>query len=126
MTISDFNNRVEDLKRQLSKEEAHFDAVYCCPHEKADRCECKKPLAGMVLQAKEKFNINIQESYVIGDIGMSDMVMAKAVGAKGILVRTGVGQGSLTEFRNTWANIEPDYVAENVLEAVKWIVEREK
>lgn len=115
----------DDWKRELSKEEAHLDAIYCCPHGRDDRCECKKPLAGMLLQAKREFNINIQESYVIGDMGISDIVMAKAVGAKGILVRTGVGEGSLTDFRNTWTNIEPDYVAENVLETVKWIIERE-
>lgn len=39
-------------------------------------------------------NINTEDSYVIGDMGISDMVMAKTVGAKGILVRTGVGEGS--------------------------------
>lgn len=125
LTMSDFNNRVEELKKELSKEEAHLDAVYCCPHGREDRCQCKKPLAGMLVQAKKEFNINIQESYVIGDMGISDMVMAKTVGAKGILVRTGVGEGSLTAFRHTWANIEPDYVAENVLDAVEWIIERE-
>ena len=125
LTISDFNNRVEDLKKELSKEEVHFDAVYCCPHGGEDICECRKPLAGMLLQAKEEFKINFEDSYVIGDMGMSDMIMAKTVGAKGILVRTGVGEGSLTAFRHTWANVEPDYVAENVLEAVKWIIEKE-
>jgi D-glycero-D-manno-heptose 1,7-bisphosphate phosphatase len=58
-------------------------------------------------------------------MGISDMVMAKTVGAKGILVRTGAGEASLTEYRHTWANIEPDYVADNVLAAVKWIIDRE-
>jgi len=125
LTISDFNNRVEDLKKELSKEEVHFDAVYCCPHGVEDICECRKPLAGMLLQGKKEFNIDFQDSYVIGDMGMSDMIMAKTVGAKGILVRTGVGEGSLAAFRHTWANVEPDYVAENVLEAVKWIIEKE-
>ena len=125
LTISDFNNRVEDLKKELSKEEAYLDAVYCCPHGKEDICECKKSLAGMLLQAKRELNVNLEDSYVIGDMGMCDMVMAKTVGAKGILVRTGVGEGSLTTFKHTWANIEADYVAENVLEAVKWIIQKE-
>jgi D-glycero-D-manno-heptose 1,7-bisphosphate phosphatase len=49
LTISDFNNRVEDLKKELSKKEAHLDAVYCCPHGREDICECKKPLAGMLV-----------------------------------------------------------------------------
>ena len=125
LTMSDFNNRVEELKKELSKGEAHLDAIYCCPHGREDGCQCKKPLAGMLVQAKKEFNMNIQESYVIGDMGISDMVMAKTVGANGILVRTGVGEGSLTDFRYTWANVDPDYVAENVLEAVKWIIGKE-
>jgi D,D-heptose 1,7-bisphosphate phosphatase len=125
LTMSDFNNKVEILKKQLNKENTYLDAVYCCPHGRYDNCQCKKPLTGMVLQAQTDFNINLEECYVIGDMGMSDMVMAKAVGARAILVRTGVGEGSLTDFRHTWSNVEPDYIAENVLEAVKWIVKRE-
>lgn len=125
LTMSDFNNRVEELKKELSKEEAHLDAVYCCPHRNDDNCECKKPLAGMLVQASKEFNIKLEDSYVIGDMGMSDMIMAKTVGAKGILVRTGVGEGSLTTFKHTWSSIEADYVAENILEAVKWVIDME-
>lgn len=121
LTMSDFNNRVEALKEELSKENAHIDAVYCCPHGRNDNCQCKKPLTGLLLQAQSKFNIDFKESYVVGDMGMSDMIMARAVGAKAVLVRTGVGEGSLTDFRHTWIDVEPDYVAENVLEAVRWI-----
>jgi D-glycero-D-manno-heptose 1,7-bisphosphate phosphatase len=123
LTISDFNNRVEALKEELDNKKAYLDAVYCCPHGRNDNCECKKPLTGMLVQAQGDFNINLAESYVVGDMGMADMVMAKAAGAKGILVRTGVGEGSLTDFRHTWSNVEPDYVAENVLEAVRWIIQ---
>jgi D-glycero-D-manno-heptose 1,7-bisphosphate phosphatase len=124
LTMSDFNNRVEDLKVELSKANTHFDAVYCCPHVRDDNCECKKPLTGMLLQAQRDFNIDLSESYVVGDMGMSDMLMAKAAGAKGILVRTGVGEGSLTDFRHTWTEAEPDYVADDVLKAVRWIIKK--
>lgn len=123
--MSDFNNRIEVLREELGNEKAHLDAVYCCPHEGHDNCECKKPLTGMLVQAQRDFNGNLTESYVVGDMGRSDMLMARAVGAKGILVRTGVGEGSLTVFRHTWLNIEPSYVAENVLDAVKWILSTE-
>lgn len=74
--------------------------------------------------SSKKTHIDLTESYVIGDMGASDMVMANKAGAKGILVRTGVGEGSLTEFRNDWSEIEPDYVADNVLQAVKWVLEK--
>ncbi|HOJ10773.1 MAG TPA: HAD hydrolase-like protein [Clostridiales bacterium] len=64
----------------------------------------------------------MQKAYVVGDIGMTDMVLARNINAKGILVLTGVGKGSLNEFRDTWKHIEDDYIAENVLDAVKWIM----
>ncbi len=125
LTIHDFNKKIDVLKSELSKSNTHFNAVYCCPHGRYDNCECKKPKVGMLVQAQKDFNINLTESYVIGDMGMSDMIMANKVGAKGILVRTGVGESSLTDFRYTWSEVEPEYVAENILEAVKWILRRE-
>lgn len=122
LTYEDFENKLEEIKLIIKDQGAHVDAVYCCPHGKEDKCACKKPLTGMLMQAKKDFNINIEESHVIGDMGMADMIMAKSAGAKGILVLTGVGEGSLTTFRHTWAEIEADYVADNVLKAVKWIL----
>lgn len=125
ITMSDFNNKMDVLKTELRNKNAHFDAVYCCPHGREDNCECKKPKTGMLIQAQRDFNIKLTECYVIGDMGASDMIMANATGAKGILVRTGVGEGSLTDFRYTWAEVEPEYIADNVLDAVKWILKRE-
>lgn len=126
LTMIDFNRKVDVLSGELRNGKAYFDAIYCCPHGRYDKCECKKPLIGMLVQAKRDFNVNLAECYVVGDMGMSDMVMARNVGAKAILVRTGVGEGSLTDFRHTWIDVEPDYVANNVLEAVRWIVKMEK
>ena len=77
---------------------------------------------GMLYQAKDEFNIKLDKSYIIGDMGASDMKVAEKVDAGKILVLTGVGKGSLNEYRNSWENIYPDFIAENVLEGVKWIL----
>ncbi len=122
LSMDEYLQKLKHLKKELAIHNAHFDEVYCCPHTDKDNCACKKPLAGMIDMAKKDFKINIQNSYVIGDMGMSDMVLAKNIGAKGILVLTGVGKGSLNEFRHTWSGIEASYIAENILEAVKWII----
>lgn len=124
-TYEEFNRKINELKDELKQKDAYLDAVYCCPHTKEDKCKCKKPLPGMILKAQEDFNINIKESYVIGDMGADDMLLADSVGAKGILVRTGVGEGSLTNFRNTWKDVKAEYIADDVFEAVKWILEKE-
>lgn len=76
----------------------------------------------MVEMAKKELPIDIARSYVIGDMGMIDMALASRIGAKGILVLTGGGKGSLAEYRLTWAGIEASHIAENLLEAAKWIV----
>lgn len=122
-TYQDFEKRMDDLKRQLAEHGAKLDAFYCCPHTSEDKCSCRKPLPGMIVQAQKDFDIELSESYMVGDTGAWDMVLARSVSCKAILVRTGLGEGSLGDYRHEWAEIEPDFVAEDVLEAVKWIVD---
>ena len=123
LTEDDYEAKLSQLKKQLSLHHAHFDVVYCCPHQKSDECSCKKPKTGMIEQAQKEFDINLQESYVIGDMGMNDVVLARNIGAKAILVLTGVGKSSLNEYKHTWQNVEPDYIAENILVAVDYILQ---
>ena len=68
------------------------------------------------------FDLDLLKSYVVGDVGAWDIVLARSVNAKGILVRTGLGESSLGEYRHTWADIEPDFIAQDVLDAVHWIL----
>ncbi|MGI5899491.1 MAG: D-glycero-alpha-D-manno-heptose-1,7-bisphosphate 7-phosphatase [Christensenellales bacterium] len=122
LTWEEYEEKLNQIKDELSKNNAHFDAVYCCPHMKKDNCICKKPNTGMIDSATKDFDISIKNSFVVGDMGMTDMVLAKNIGAKAILVLTGLGKGSMNQFRDTWKGIEPDFVAENVLEAVNYIL----
>ena len=122
-TMEEYLQKLSRIEGELAKRGAHFDDVYCCPHSHQDHCSCKKPLRGMVDMALDKFPIDISRSYVIGDMGMTDMVLANNVGAKSVLVLTGVGKASLNEFRDTWQDIEPTHISENLLEAAKWVVE---
>lgn len=71
---------------------------------------------------KSDFDIETSESFVIGDMGKNDMVLARSIGAKGILVLTGVGKDSMNVSRHTWRDVKPDYVAENILEAVDYVI----
>ena len=122
LTWDEYNEKLKSLKGELYLGNAHFDAGYCCPHMDSDHCGCKKPLTGMVDAACKDFTIDLKNSYVIGDMGMSDMVLARNIGAKGILVLTGVGKGSLGEYRHTWQDTEPYFLAENLLAASEYII----
>ena len=122
-TLEYFQERMEVLKKELAEGGAHLDAVYCCPHVDEDECSCKKPKPGMILDAAQDFNLDLRNCYVVGDTGAWDIAMANRVGCKSVLVRTGLGESSLGEYRYTWADVNPHFVAEDVLHAVKWILD---
>lgn len=86
-------------------------------------CECQKPKPGMLLKAAKDYNLNLSNCIVIGDVG-TDMIAAHTVGAIKILVKTGWGKGSLDEYRYLWSEIEPDYVAEDILDAITWLINK--
>lgn len=106
----------------FNSDEVLIDEMLCCPHQSSDHCECKKPKTGLMLACAEKYDLCIQECFVIGDMGKNEIVMAHNAGCKGVLVLTGGGKASLEEFRNTWKEHDADIIADNALEAVKSIL----
>jgi D-glycero-D-manno-heptose 1,7-bisphosphate phosphatase len=125
-TYDEFGERIDDLKKELAEYGAKLDGVYCCPHRPSDKCSCRKPLPGMILQAQKDFNLDLPGCYLVGDSGSADMMLARSVGCKAVLVRTGLGEGSLGRYRGLWADIEPDFAAQDVLDAARWIVATEE
>jgi heptosyltransferase-2 len=106
----------KDFVREVNKifiERYDFDDFYYCPHHPAEHCPCRKPEPGMLLRARAKHGIDLKRSFVVGD-KEADMIFAKAVGAKGIFVKTGQGKESSSA----------DYEAKDLREAVNWILER--
>jgi D-glycero-D-manno-heptose 1,7-bisphosphate phosphatase len=62
--------------------------TYVCPHKPADNCVCRKPKPFMLNQAAEEFDIDLAQSYMIGD-NESDIMAGVHAGTKTILVQTG-------------------------------------
>ncbi|MEJ6951183.1 D-glycero-alpha-D-manno-heptose-1,7-bisphosphate 7-phosphatase [Natronospora cellulosivora (SeqCode)] len=117
----------EKLEKLLEEKEAYLDAIYYCPHHPdlgegkyRQDCDCRKPKPGLLNRGKEEFDLDLSRSYMIGD-KISDVEVGQKVGAKGILVLTGYGLGALEYEREEW-NVEPDYIAKDLLDAVKWIL----
>jgi ribonucleotide monophosphatase NagD (HAD superfamily) len=77
------------------------------------------------LEASKKYNLDIKKTAFIGDVGSTDMLAVDLVGAKKILVLTGWEKSSYDQYRHILANVEPDYVAENLLDAVKWVIDND-
>lgn len=109
------------LEVELANHSAFLNGIYYCPHKPNYGCNCQKPNIGLLLKAKKIHNLNLDECYVVGDTGGSDMLAANNAGAKKVLVKTGWGENSLTKYRYEWQEVEPDYIADNLVDAVTWI-----
>jgi D-glycero-D-manno-heptose 1,7-bisphosphate phosphatase len=114
---------------QLAREGARIDGVYYCPHhpdigavDYRKACNCRKPQTGMLDAAAREHNIDLPRSFVIGDKA-SDITLAENAGARSALVLTGYGQETLAH-PERWP-CRPSLVAENLLEAVKQILDSE-
>ena len=64
------------------------DAVYWCPHDDADRCECRKPAPGMLVTAAEQFGVDLSRSFMVGD-RWRDVEAGKAAGCTAIHIARG-------------------------------------
>ena len=56
-----------DAIHQALRETLPVDDFFVCPHDDADRCDCRKPQPGLLLRAAEKYDINMPRSFMIGD-----------------------------------------------------------
>src|SRR5262249_38214337 len=84
--------------RRLAEEGSSIRAVYCCPHQRSDGCECMKPSPHFLRIAAKEYEIDLARSFVVGD-HPSDVELADAVGARGIYVLTGHGQKHRAELQ---------------------------
>ena len=87
------HNKMETL---LGKEGAYLDAIYFCPHHphkgyEGERpelkfdCNCRKPKPGMLLKAAQDFNIDLAQSWMIGD-GENDIRAGQNAGCRTALI----------------------------------------
>ena len=75
---------IDNKIRLLTKLE-HF---YVCPHIDKDNCECRKPKPGNILKAAEKYNIDLKNSYMIGD-RWRDIEAGQSAGCKTVFIDYG-------------------------------------
>jgi D-glycero-D-manno-heptose 1,7-bisphosphate phosphatase len=108
-----------ELKRLLADRGARLDAVYYCPHHPEGKvpefsltCTCRKPGPGMLMQAARDFGLDLRSCFMIGDKA-EDVLTIHGVGGKSILVDAG---------KPLSGGIKPDFMAQNLIQAVQWIL----
>lgn len=98
--------------------------IFFCPHLPTDNCECRKPAPGLIVQAQEKYNIDLGTAVMVGD-SAKDIECARNAGCgKSVLVKT--GKDNQTEHILKNKRITPDYTANNLHAAAQWILASEK
>ena len=65
---------------ELLKDGVELDAIYYCPHDTIDHCECRKPEPGMIFRACQDLNIDLTNSYMVGD-SPSDIAAGRKAGS---------------------------------------------
>jgi D-glycero-D-manno-heptose 1,7-bisphosphate phosphatase len=78
------------LAERLAPAGVRFDAVYVCPHERADNCLCLKPRPHLLHEAAREFRVDLARSWSVGD-HPHDAALAPAAGGRGVYVLTGHG-----------------------------------
>lgn len=116
------------LEIELGKEGAYVDDLFFCPHHphkgydgevpslKFD-CDCRKPKTGMLARAAEKYNIDLKNSWYIGDT-TTDIQTGINAGMKTVLVKTGEAG------KDGKYPVEADFEADNLVQAVTYILKR--
>lgn len=99
-----------------------IQGYYYCFHRPETGCLCRKPQPGMIFEVLKKFPIDLANSFMVGD-QMTDLELASRIGAKGILVLTGKGKNTLSQMGKR-ADLTPAFIAEDLLQASKWIASR--
>ncbi len=106
---------------------ARIDGFYYCPHyptgtvkEFTRTCDCRKPGPGMLRQAAADLDLDLSRSFSVGD-RWHDVGMAAAVGARGVLVRTGLGR---KEEASPHEATQPAAIVDDLATAAAWILEQ--
>ena len=118
-TIKDFHNFNNHLIRLLNKENIKILKTYFCPHLREEGCDCRKPNTRYIDEIIKDFNVNIKESWMMGD-HPSDIQFGMNAGCRTVFLTTGHGDEHLDELKDL--EIKPTLISDNFLEAAKEIL----
>lgn len=98
-TINTLNRIHQKLIDELQPLGGEINAIFFCPHEPDDGCECRKPKPGLFLELADRLKTNLKEVVAVGD-SIRDLQAAYSAGAKPVLVETGNGRDTIEMLQN--------------------------
>ena len=109
------------MTREIEAHGGRIDAILCCSHSPDDGCLCRKPRPGLLLEAMDRFQLDPNLCYVVGD-SLNDLMAARAAGLPFVMVLTGRGRESLS---HPACGCPPSWVASDLRAVAGWILRRE-
>ena len=119
ITPKSLRRLTQDMMDQIKKGKGEINGVYYCLHQMSDQCNCKKPNTLLFKKALGRRKFLIRKVFFIGD-SKEDMQAAMNLGCQALLVLSGrTKKRDLALFEP-----KPDEVKKNLLEAVRWIIQK--
>ncbi len=110
----------EKMTKGVAAAGGRIKDVFYCPHAPDQGCSCRKPLPGLILQAREKYAIDLHTAIMIGDSAKDIECGINAGCGATCLVATGKGLSARKAL--TQNGITPDHFADNLYQAARWII----
>lgn len=85
VTIETLNEIHNYFQKFLKENNTSIDDFYFCPHRPNENCQCRKPNPGMLIKAAQEHDIDMNQSFMIGN-SLTDVQAAEKAGCKGILL----------------------------------------
>lgn len=126
--LYEINRKIIEI---LNQEGIHFDEIMICDHYPRKVCEddywglvqncnCRKPKPGLIMRVLEKYNIDLDKSFIIGD-SYTDILLGKTLGINSVLV----GEMKCEVCKKFNDDTKPDYIVKSLYEFVKTILNTE-
>lgn len=109
-TMAIVNAINQELKKALP-----LDDILVCFHDDIDNCACRKPMPGLLISASQKYNIDLNKSFMIGD-RWRDIEAGSNAGCQTILLQQGYDEKTPRK--------QPDYITHSLSLATNWISKR--
>lgn len=118
ISFSQLNKVTGKLRQMLLDQHVTIDDIYYCHHIPEDICCCRKPKTLMFEEAIKNMNIDVKQSYTIGD-RYSDTNAGKMVKTNTILLCNDKNKIDTSKYS---CNFRPNHIAVNFINAVDWIL----
>ena len=107
------------MLEEVEKSGGKIEESFYCTHKDEDKCDCRKPKAGLLLKVAKKYHIDLKSTYFVGD-SEADIIAGKSAGCKTIFVLS--GKTSQKELES-W-DARADYVFNDLLETAEWLISK--